>query len=97
MNATANDDTVTVTPFDAVSGTLQANDVDPVVNYSNLGANFTVDLLNGGEDRLIVNGNSSSEVITVNATTVTASGQPINYANTEALRVNGREGSDSST
>ena len=71
--ATADDDTVTVTPFTANSGRLQANGNDPVVNYSNLGATFTVNTL-GGEDLLVVNGNTSSEVITVNATTVTASG-----------------------
>ena len=52
VNATAGDDTVEVTPLTATSGVLQANGVDPVLNYSNLGATFLVDLLSGGEDRL---------------------------------------------
>ena len=94
VDATGGDDTVEVTPLTATSGVLQANDADPVLNYSNLGATFLVDLLSGGEDRLIVYGNSTSETITVTPSTVTASAQPINYANTEALRVDGQEGSD---
>jgi hypothetical protein len=94
VNATAGDDTVAVTPLTGTSGVLQANGADPVLQYSNLGATFLVDLLTGGEDRLVVSGNSTSETITVTPTTVTASGQAITYANAEALAVDGREGSD---
>ncbi len=94
--ATDGDDTVEVTPLTATSGVLQANGVDPVLNYSNLDVviTFLVDLLTGGEDRLVVYGNSTGETITVTPTTVTASGQPVNYANAEALTVDGQEGSD---
>ncbi len=96
VNATGGDDTVEVTPLDATSGSLQANDEDPVLNYSNLGGLFTVDLLTGGQDRLVVYGNSTDETIDINTTpsTVQASGQTITYANAEALRVDGQEGSD---
>ena len=92
--ATFEDDSVVVTPFDAASGRLIANGTDPIINYSNLGPTLTVDLLSGGEDRLTVRGNSTSEVITVNAVSVVASGQTINYLNSEALRVDGLEGND---
>ena len=58
-----------------------ANSAAPLVNYSGLGALFTVNL-RAGRDVLTVNGNSTSEAITVNTTTVTASGQAITYAAT---------------
>jgi hypothetical protein len=94
VNATGGDDTVAVTPLTGTSGVLQANGAAPVVNYSNLGGLFTVDLLSGGEDRLVVHGNATGETITVTPTTVAASGQTITYANAEALAVFGHEGSD---
>jgi len=96
--ATANDDTLVVTPFTATTGRLQNNNVDPVVDYSNLGASTITLDPSGGQDTVVVNGNSSSETIEINTTAgrVQASGQTIVHGLVaeDALTVNGLQGSD---
>ena len=100
--ATTVDDTVSVTPLGPNNGTLQANGIDPVVNFSATGT-FTVDLLTGGNDKLIVNGTSVGDDITVTGALVTvdplneAARETINYLNSEDLLVNGLAGRDTFT
>jgi len=93
VTATGGDDTVDVTPADATSGVLQANGASPVVNYSNLGATFTVNG-GGGEDTLVVHGNETGETFTITDALVTVGGQTVNYSLVEALTVDGQQGND---
>lgn len=98
---TAGDDTIRVTPFGGDAGTLQANGVAPVVNYSNVNLNtINVDPV-GGEDRVVVNATADADAVTVDVpggiVDTGASGGIVAFtlANTEALHVNGLEGDDS--
>ena len=76
--ATAEDDDVTVTVWDANSGTVQlglavqqngqvqGDSVDPLVIYRNTGGNAVAVNLSGGEDTLVVVGNALSQTFNIN-------------------------------
>jgi Ca2+-binding RTX toxin-like protein len=98
--ATANDDTLVVTPLGGNAGTLQNNGIAPVVNYSNVALNTVNVNLGVGEDRLVVNATAANDAIVVNESLSTvdtgASGGVVNYAAgaPDAITVNGLAGND---
>ncbi len=90
---TGNDDTISVIPETAAAGRLTVEGTNPVVNYTNIGANaITVDAA-GGQDTVVVIGNETAEIFTVSATAVSVGGQTINFT-AEALTVDGAQGAD---
>ncbi|MHC4879004.1 MAG: beta strand repeat-containing protein, partial [Planctomycetota bacterium] len=92
VNGTAGDDSTTVTPLTAGSGTV-ANGSNPVVSYSGVaGDAITVDGV-GGEDTVTVVGNETDETFTVSDSAVVVGGQTVNFT-AEALIVDGQQGSD---
>src|SRR5262249_50090132 len=99
INTTGADDTAVVTPGltnGANSGTVQSSGTVPQITFFNSGT-FTTDL-KGGNDALVVNGSSNPDMIAVDSSSVTITGRRgVNYANVEALTVNGNDGSDSFT
>ncbi|MGA2266650.1 MAG: hypothetical protein ABSH10_09520, partial [Phycisphaerae bacterium] len=94
VSGTGGNDTAVVSPTGAAAATVQVNDVSPVLNASNIGTTFLVDLTTGS-DQLTVNGTESAETITITPTVVTVdSFKAVTYANTEDLVVNGLAGND---
>jgi Ca2+-binding RTX toxin-like protein len=98
---TDDDDAIEVTPFGGNAGRVQVNGQDPVVNYTNvLNNTITIDP-RGGQDTLVVNATPGADNVTVDVPAglvdTGANGGAVNFilANTDALRVNGREGNDS--
>lgn len=68
VNGTAEDDTLTYTPTGAESGTFVLDGLNTVFQFVNLGASaFTVNLLGGAGDHVVVLGTNSHDVITVDA------------------------------
>jgi Ca2+-binding RTX toxin-like protein len=97
--ASDGDDTMSVTPTGVASVTAQLTTsapsfgATPVINGSRLDS-FNVDL-QGGSDRLWVNGTQAGETITVTSALVTVAGlETVNYANVEDLQVFGQSGND---
>ena len=100
LQGTASDDTISITPLGLNNGTAQANNISPVVNFSNTGT-LTADLL-GGNDKLAVNGGATADTFTLTGSTVslTTLGGPresVVYANAEQVTINGLDGADSLT
>ncbi len=100
LQTSAANDLLTVTPTGGGSGTANAGNAYPVVNYSGVSANtLSVNML-GGSDTLAINASTQSDVITVDQTTGTvntgASGGLVNFTggNVEALSVFGLQGTD---
>jgi len=96
LDATAADDTVTVTPgltTGANSGTLQSNGAVPQISFVNSGTlNVNLD---GGSNALVVNGSQSRDIIDVSGASVAIKGRhTVNYNGVQALTVNGEAGSD---
>jgi hypothetical protein len=94
VNGTSGDDSAEVSPTASDAATVQVNDVSPVLNASDIGTTFLVDL-GTGSDQLTVNGTEGVETITVTSTTVTVGSlKAVTYANTENLAIAALAGAD---
>ncbi|MAE65572.1 MAG: hypothetical protein CMJ18_14990, partial [Phycisphaeraceae bacterium] len=96
VSTSDDDDTVRLTPMDRDGGRLVVGDAATSVRYDGLdGLPISVNLA-GGEDHLVVDGSSTADAVTVDATgmTFTDDGRRLAYTFVEALTLNGLQGDD---
>ncbi len=95
---TSNDEVLRVTPMNVGGGTVEANGMGPVVNYSNA-TSMAVDL-GDGKDALVLLGAAGADTMTLTETMFTIAGRlPVTYdaANVEALLIESGLGDDGLT